>query len=102
MRNEFINHGADWWDYIINKYQSPHRLTRDGLLIKAMVDNAERMVLERDIKNHNQNGYDNFMFEKSQLNRLAELKNNLIPVIDPKRIQQILDRRDRKGKRHEL
>jgi hypothetical protein len=100
MRNDFINYGVNWMDYLENQNTFPKRLTRDGQVIKTLVDNAERIVLERDIEKHNQNGYDNFMFEKAQLNRLAELKNNAIPVFDQKRINQILDRRERKAKRH--
>lgn len=85
---EHIDYGAYWYDYLVN--DRTKKLTRIGQHLHWLVDNAEQIYLEREIENKR--------YEKSCLTRLAELKNNAIPVIDPKRLQQILARRERKKK----
>jgi hypothetical protein len=93
MRNAFINYGTDCNDYLVKVMENKLTLTREGKRIKAIVDNAERIYIEHENSKH--------IDKAMSLERLAELKNNAIPVVDYKRVYQCVDRNERKARRHD-
>lgn len=86
----YLDYGAYWYDYLVRN----DKPTREGKYIKYLGDNAERLYIE-----YKNSKYTN---KAMSLERLTELKNNQYPVVDKKRIQQILARRERKARKRDV
>lgn len=115
MYRLLLDYGVNWDDYIYKGFQKG--LTREGKHLLGIVNNAEMIEIQEDIRKCNilLAAYRNVSLEfflKESVDkiekrivdldlRLGELKNNAFPVVDPKHIQMILDRRERKARKHD-
>lgn len=111
MRNSYIDYGnPDWRDYLLNQNQRTHKLTRDGKIIKHLIDNAKKIVIIRNIRDTCKSicrcgtriEINNGLIYRSSLFHQLDMIDDDGDVVDKRHIQQILDKRERKKRKYDI